>query len=65
MKKIFSRIIVMVLLLAMIVPFVKTPKVDAATDECGEGETAERHINYYFLAFCFLSSSKIEAKSSS
>lgn len=47
MKKIFSKITTLVLLVAMLIPYTSIPKVEAATDSC-DGEW-EYHTNYYFF----------------
>ena len=49
MKKIFSKITILVLLVAMLVPYTSIPKVEAATEECPTGTTPEYHTNYYFF----------------
>ena len=49
MKKILTRITTIVLILAMLIPFTSIPKAEAATDQCGDGETPEYHTNYYFF----------------
>lgn len=47
MKKIFSKITTLVLLVAMLIPYTSIPKVEAATDSC-DG-VWEYHTNYYFF----------------
>lgn len=48
MKKIFSKITILVLLVAMLVPYTSIPKVEAATETECNGEW-ENHTNYYFF----------------
>lgn len=48
MKKMFSKITTLVLLVAMLIPYTSIPKVEAATDSCENGEW-EYHTNYYFF----------------
>ena len=47
MKKLFSKIVTLVLLVAMLIPFTNIPKVDAE-EECANGEW-QYHTNYYFF----------------
>ena len=50
MKKIFSKLTVMVLLVSMLIPYTNIPTVEAADDwDCSE-ENTEYHTNYYFFA---------------
>lgn len=48
MKKIFSKITILVLLVAMVLPYTSIPKVEAATETECEGDW-EYHTNYYFF----------------
>jgi len=48
MKKIFSKLTVLVLLVAMLIPYTCIPKVEAA-ETCPEGTTPEYYTNYYFF----------------
>ena len=50
MKKLFSKITILVLLVAMLIPYTSIQKVEAATEEdCPSGTTPEYHTNYYFF----------------
>lgn len=49
MKKLISKITILVLLVAMVIPYTNIPKVEAATEECPTGTTPEYHTNYYFF----------------
>jgi len=49
MKKIFSKITILVLIVAMVIPYTSIPKVEAASEwNCSE-ENTEYHTNYYFF----------------
>jgi len=47
MKKLFSKLTILVLLVAMLIPYTSIPKVEAA--ETCEGGEWEYHTNYYFF----------------
>ena len=49
LKKLFSKLTVLVLLVSILAPSVIIPKAEAETNKCQEGEKPEYHVNYYFF----------------